>query len=766
VTREPVDWVDPLINTGEKWSAWHDFAGTARPNPMVSLFPDTVPAEHYFGGYRYDVNTIHHFSHVHAFSLAGIAVMPTTGPLKGMLGSEAYRSRFRHESEIARAGFYAVTLDDYRIRVELTATQRVGFHRYRFPKAESAHILFDLGAKLGGVEMADTCARKVSDTQVEGFVVNAPTVMRPKPVVIHFVAQFDKPFNAFGGWRGDRPCQTGVAEVSGPNGGVFARFSTREGEAILLKVAISYVSIEQARLNLETEIAHWDFDGVREESRDVWNRWLGKIRIEGGSVAQRTKFYTDLWRVLTGRKITSDANGKTCDRTGAAPVIRQIPLGADGQSRYDTYIAEVWGSYWNLDVVWGLAYPELLSRLCCGWVAMYEHGGLIPRFVAGDNYCFGMIAAHSTPLLVSAYMKGLADFDAATAYRGMRKNALPGGLMSKAGYEHDSFKGGGVEYYLERGYVPEGRGVRVNGLPSHVDGASQTLEYAYDDWALAQMAKALGQEADHRVFLKRAGNYTNIFDVATGFMRPRNLDGSWLDPFDPLKGTGWCEANAWNYTWYVPHDIQGLIHLLGGRDAFIDKLNYAFEQAAPFDFIYKDGLTQETCHVNYANQPSMAMAHLFNYAGAPWLSQKWVRAVKEQAFGGIGPYDGYPDDDDMGQQGGLGVLMAIGLFEVNGGAVENPVYEITSPIFDKVTIQLDARYYPGGTFEIVARYNSKANMYIQSATLNGEVLNRPWFYHRQLVNGGRLELELGPEPNKQWGSRPEDAPPSMTLAVA
>ncbi|HID22615.1 MAG TPA: glycoside hydrolase family 92 protein, partial [Planctomycetaceae bacterium] len=230
--------------------------------------------------------------------------------------------------------------------------------------------------------------------------------------------------------------------------------------------------------------------------------------------------------------------------------------------------------------------------------------------------------------------------------------------------------------------------------------------------------------------------------------------GSWLEPFDPKGKKGWYEGTAWQYTWFVPHDIAGLIKLMGGRDAFTRKLNEAFQRGAERDFL--------SPYVNYGNQPSYAMAHLFNYAGAPWLTQKWVRRVKEQTFGGVTPQKGYRGDEDQGQAGGLGVLMAIGLFEVRGGAAREPVYEITSPIFDRVVIHLDPRYYPGKTFEIVAHNNSPRNIYIQSARLNGRPLERPWFFHRELVAGGRLELQLGPRPNKNWGSRPEDAPPSMS----
>jgi predicted alpha-1,2-mannosidase len=363
-----------------------------------------------------------------------------------------------------------------------------------------------------------------------------------------------------------------------------------------------------------------------------------------------------------------------------------------------------------------------------------------------------MIAAHSTPFIVGAYMKGIRGFDVEAAYRGMRKNAFPGGLMGHGHYEHNTAVGGGIEDYIELGYIP------VDGRPKGwiTEGAAGTLEYAYDDWCLAEMAQALGKTDDYELFMRRAGSYRNLFDRETGFMRPRLRDGSWKTPFDPLdhKDRSWCEGTAWQYTWFVPHDVRGLAELMGGREAFNRKLNEAFERSVEKSFIAP--------WVNYGNQPSIQMAHLFNYSGAPWLAQKWVREVKERTFGGTSPDAGYRGDEDQGQAGGLGVMMALGLFQVRGGAALEPVYEITSPVFDRVTIHLDPRFYPGEKFTIFARNNSAENRYIQKATLDGQPLAKPWFTHRELVDGGTLELELGPEPNRQWGSRPEDAPPSMS----
>jgi predicted alpha-1,2-mannosidase len=751
--KQPVDYVDPLIDSAN--SRWIFFSSACRPFGMVNLSPDTDTKGWWNSSYCYHTGSICGFGHVHAWQLSGPSVMPITGSVELAAGSDFCRSRFGHDAEIVEAGYHALTLDDYRVRVELTSTDRVGMHRYAFPRSESCGVLFNLGSGSGPSPVAAGKIQRIGERWLEGSMTDAPTGRRPKPCTFYFVAEFDTPFESLSGWA-DGTDLGKVEQVSGKDCKAVVRFSTDEKQIVQLKVALSYVSVEQARLNLETELPHWDFDQVRRDSRNVWNDWLGKIEIEGGTEAQRTKFYTDLWHVLLGRRLTSDVNGKYCDRTGAEPVVRQVPLDLAGRPRYHHYNSDAfWNTFWNINQVWGLAYPDTTRQFVNFLIDMYRDGGLIPRGPSGHNYSFVMIAAHSTPFIVGAYMKGIRDFDVELAYEGMRKNAFPGGLMGHGHYEHTTARGGGIEDYLRFGYIP------ADGRPKGwiTESAAGTLEYAYDDWCLAQMANTLGKADDHALFIRRAGKYRNLFDSQTGFMRPRNRDGSWKTPFDPLddKDRSWCEGTAWQYTWFVPHDVQGLINLMGGRDAFNRKLNEAFERSIDKDF--------RGAYVNYGNQPSIQMAHLFNYSGAPWLAQKWVREVKQRTFGGITPETGYRGDEDQGQAGGLGVMMALGLFQVRGGAACEPVYEITSPVFDRVTIHLDPRYYPAGKFVIVARNNSPQNKYIQSALLDGKPLEKPWFFHRELVDGGTLEVQLGPAPNRTWGSRPEEAPPSMSRPV-
>ncbi len=755
-TKEPVDYVDPLINSAS--SRWIFFSSACRPFGMVNLSPDTDVAGWWKSSYCYYTNTICGFNHVHAWQLSGPSVMPLTGPIEISDGSDFCRSRYSHESEIVQAGYHAVTLDRYGVRVELTSTDRVGMHRITFPSAGtsgkpiSRGVLFNVGSGSGPSPVADGMIRCMEGKRLEGFITNAGTSRRPKVCTIYFAAEFDAPFDSMAGWADGKNLGK-VEHATGKDCKALVHFAICDRNVIQLKMGISYVSVEQARLNLVSELPHWDFERVRNESRNVWNEWLGKMEIAGGTEAQRTKFYTDLWHVLLGRRLSSDVDGRYCDRTGPEPVIRQVPLGQGGVPKYHHYNSDAfWNTFWNINQVWGLAYPDIYRQFINFLLDMYRDGGLISRGPSGHNYTFVMIGAHSTPFIVGAYQKGIRDFDVETAYAGMRKNHFPGGLMGHGHYEHNSAKLGGIEDYIQLGYIP------FDGRPKGwvTESAAGTLEYAYDDWCLAQMARALGKKEDEELFLQRAANYKNLYDTQTGFMRAKNRDGSWKMPFDPLdsRDRSWCEGTAWQYTWFVPHDVQGLINLMGGCDAFTQKLNEAFDRSK--DQFFRTG------YVNYCNQPSIQMAHLFNYSGTPWLTQKWVREVKERTFGGITPDTGYYDDEDQGQAGGLSVMMAIGLFQVKGGAEVDPAYEITSPVFDRITIHLDPRYYPGGKFVITTQNNSAENKYIQSARLNGKPLHKTWFYHRELVVGGMLELQMGPEPNRNWGSAPQDAPPSMS----
>ena len=753
-----VDLVNPFVDSHR--SRWFFFSSACRPFGMVSLSPDTDTEHSWGSGYLYDSKQIRCFSHVHNWQMSGVAVMPTVGEFKGHLGMKAYQSAFTHDGEIAKPGYHKVKLTDYDITAELTSTMRVGFHCYTFPKSDASYILFDTGAFLAHGPTAYSEVWKVSDKEIAGWEMMERTGRRPKDTPVYFYAQLSKPMDKVVSWREGRiESNSNPERISGKNAGMAVRFKTEKDEKVMLKVAISYVSVEQARKNMLTELSGWDFEQVKQSSFSEWNDWLGRIEVEGGSREQQIKLYTDLWHALLGRHVVSDADGHYMDMTSDFPRIRQIPLGEDGKPLYNHHNFDAWwGSHWSLNILWSMAYPEVMDNFCNTMIDMYQNGGLIPRGPSGGNYTYVMIGDPAVSFFASAYNKGIRNYDAELAYEGLRKNAFVGGIRDHAGYEHSKTAySGGMKYYEEWGYVPDGR-KDVEGM--HTTGASMTLEYAYQDWCLAQMAKTMGKLQDYEFFMKRSKNYRNLWNPESGYMQPRGEDGNWLPYFDPLELTekgGFCESNSAIYSHYVPHDMAGLIELYGGADQYVKRLNANFEKSESYGF-FRSNKTKEGNWTDYGNQPGTGMAHLFSYAGAPWLTQKWVRKVKA-AYCDVTPYGGYRDDEDQGQMGALGVLMAIGLFEVDGGCAEKPFYEITSPLFDKVTIHLDNRYYSGKTFQIITKGNSTDNMYIQNASLNGKKWNKCWFYHEDFIKGGTLELKLGAKPNKKWGV--EELPPSF-----
>lgn len=754
-TEDLASLVNPQIDTHK--SRWFYFSSACRPFGMVNLSPDTATKGSWDSGYLYDEENIRCFSHVHAWQMSGIPVMPTTGPFQGHLGMDVYQSRFSHDDEVVHPGYHKVRLQKYGITAELTSTCRVGLHRYTFPASDESHILFDTGALLAHSPMVTSQVNRISDTEIAGYSVMEKTGRRPKGTHVYFVARFSKPFNDFVTWS-KKELQPEAELIEGPDVGASVKFSTTEGEKVLVKVAISYTDVEHARQNMEAEAPDWDFDRVHQDSTTEWNKWLSQVQVIGGAEEHRIKLYTDLWHALQGRRIISDVDGSYCDMTGAKPVIRKKKQRPDSDRPYDHYNFDaLWGSQWSLNVLWSMAYPQVTDDFCNTMVDMYHDGGLIPRGPSGGNYTYVMIGDPATPFFANAYNKGIRNYDIAAAYEGLRKNAFPGGIRDHAGYEHNAdAKGGGMKFYVDLGYVPEDMG----GKGMHRDGAAMTLEYAYQDWCLAQIAKALGKNDDYELFMDRSKNYKNLWNKDSKLMQPRMKDGSWMPDFTPtgegFTCPGFCESNSMIYTNFVMQDMQGLANLFGGNEAYASFLNESFEKSTHRNFVADHG-QHAILAVDYDNQPGTGMAHLFNYSGAPWLSQKWVREVKLKAHGDITPYGGYHGDEDQGQMGALGVLMAIGLFQVDGGASVDSIYEITAPLFDKVTVQLDDAYYGGKQFEVVARNQAPENIYIQSAKLNGEPLNRCWITHREFAEGGKLELVLGDQPNKQWGIKESPA---------
>jgi len=755
--RKPIDYVDPLMGT--TFARWMMFPGVSMPFGMVKLSPDNQ-RKGWKAGYEYKIHNISGFSHLHSWTMGGLLTMPATGKLHIVPGTEknpdlGYRSRFSHKNEIAKPGYYSVFLDDYKINVELTSTTRAGFQRYTFPESESAKILIDLQIPTEyGYEIFEAKITKVTDTEIEGYSVQQSLRGASYNIYrLNFVMRFSKAFDSFNGWLHDEVIldTDEIRNIFGDNDiGAFVCFDTEEGEQIEVQTGISLVSIDQARLNLETEMNQfdWDFDACVKNGQDRWNKLLSSIEVEGGSETDMKKFYTNMYRVYASRTTWSDVDGKYVDMYEKVQQLDDPDSPVYGCDAF-------WNTFWNLNQLWTLSQPEIANKWVKSLLEIYDKGGWLPKGPTGIEYSSIMVASHEIPLMVSAYQKGIRNYDVDKMYEAIRHNQMEQGKLHE---------GGGLvgnrhlASYINLGFVPNEEGP-----------VSSTLEYAYDDWTVGQMAKALGKESDYKIFTKRAFNYKNVFNPDLGYVWMKNADGTWEENFSPygysvFLGPGFVEGNAWQYTWFVPHDQAGLLKQLG-QEEYISRLEAGFQKSLPHRFnsehLDENGLIGVgILPINHGNQPNMQAAYLFNHAGAPWLTQKWVREILYGFYGDS--IDAWPGDEDQGQMGAWYVMSAMGLFEMDGGASVNPIYEIGSPIFEKITIHLDTNYYSGKEFVIEAKNASHNNKYIQSAELDGERLAKPWFYHSQLVDGGSLVLKMGAEPNKKWGSNPEDAPPSMS----
>lgn len=717
---------------------------------MVNLSPDTQTKGTWESGYRYPDKHIRCFSHIHAWQLAGIPVMPIVGDMTGHKGMDTYQSRFSHDDEMVEVGYHKVVLQDYGIEVELTSTTRTGFHRYTFPDTDNAYVLFDVGAFLAHGPMLKAEVSKISDTEVAGMSLMRGTNRRKKDTPVFFVAQFSQPMTEFGGWE-NRKIVDVSDRISGKNSGAFMRFATTGDKPVLMRLGMSYTSIEGARKNLEAELPHWNFDQVVQDSKDEWNRYLSRISVEGGTDAQKTKFYTDTWRSLLGRRVMSDVDGRYSDMTGAERVVKQVALNVKDEPVHAMYNFDAcWGSHWSLDIIWPFLAPERYSDFCKTMVQMYKDGGKIPRGPSGGNYTFVMIGDSAAPFVTSAYAKGIRDFDTTAALEGLVKNTGPTGGRYFGGYATKP-QPSAHEQYTEKGYISWGNGLH-GGHGKSV--SSLTMYNAYHDWCISEMAKDMGQIDIYVAFKPGAQNYRHIIWPEKQSAWVRMQDGTWMSNFEPREKAftqdGFCETSSSITTFYVPHDPMGLAELLGGAEAAVKKLEVQFEDAESHNFFLR-GRTHGNALVDYANQDGTGMAHYFNRVGYPWLSQKWVRAVHEAAFSAVDTKGGYNGDEDQGQMGSLSALMAMGLFQFDGGSGRDPHYDITAPLFDRVCIQLSPEYYSGKTFTIVAKNQSPQNVYIQSATLNGKAHNSSLIAHETIIQGGVLELTLGAKPNKRWG---------------
>ena len=734
---DPVDLVYPHLDTEN--SRWFFFSSASRPFGMVNLSPDTQIGGAWGSGYRYNTDTIKGFSHIHAWQLSGLSVMPVsiTNDNRNNIFNDFY-SHFSHETEIVNPGYHYIEIDRYDIKAEMTSTKRVGFHKYRFDGEGTPALLLNLNTMLGPCLNKDGILTETTQNSVTGELTNEPTRRRPKATKVFFYIDSD--------------VQIKDVQKDELTGNYLLIFEENTNE-VLLKAGISYTSIDNANNNIQTELAHWNFEEVVADARDEWNSYLNRIQIEGGTEEQQKRFYTDLWHALQGRRTISDANGAYPDNTGENFRIGQLPLDENKKPLFNHYNSDsFWGAQWTINTLWGLVYPEIHKEFVQSMMQYYADGSLIPRGPSGGNYTFVMTGASSTPFVVSAIQKGIITENLSEIYAALKKNHMLGGIMGKAGYEHDTNLGGGLKYYIEKGYVPYP--IPEGNFGFHQDGASLTLEYAYQDWTLAQLAKRLGYEEDYTYFLNRSHNYKNVYDKESTWMRPKDVNGKWLADFDPYKyQTGFIESNGAQSTWFVPHDILGLAELMGGNENAVQKLNEQFETAAKLGFTSGNAHDKELhpeysrIPINYGNQPSMQTAQIFNQLGRHDLAQFWTRSVVDKVYGGLSPATGYNGDEDQGLMGSLAVLLKIGLFQMNGGTEMNAEYQVGSPIFDKVTIKLNPDFYKGETFTIEVPNNSSYNVYVNKIRYNNQPIEDYRITHDQITQGGKMVLETSADTN-------------------
>lgn len=733
--KSPVDYVSPNIGgIGQLLTATIPYV--QYPHGMARLAPITTPGI----VDRYLADKIYGFP-------AGTAVlMASTGPVG--TGAEAYASDFDHDFEISTPYYYEADLQTWGIKAELTPTREAAYYRFTFPASAHSHLALTLR---DNAEISVSGNRVVQGDEPVGRENRRHPGAKEKTRE-YFYAEFSRPFDAYQTWQNGNLSQD--AKQSGDAIGFVANYATTANQPIEVRVGISYISVEQAHRNLQREIPDWNFEQVKSQARNVWNQALGAVTTVGGTGQQRTIFYTALYRSM-GRMTDITEDGKYW--SGYDNAVHN----ADG---HDFYVDDgMWDTFRSLHPLQLLLNANRQEDMIRSYIRMYQQSGWLPTFpsVAGDQAV--MIGHHADQLILDTYAKGYRDFDVNAAYAGMRKNSTQATMIPWSHGPLTSLD----RVYFDKGFFPalaEGEKETVPEVtPERRQAVSVTLESSYDDWCVAQLAKALGKQDDAAYFTKLAHNYKNVFNPAIGFMAPKSADGQWVANFDPKLGGGQggrdytTEVDSWLYTFSVQHDVAGLIQLVGGRDAFNARLDRLFvEQYGEPKYRFLNQFPDATGLVGlYAqgNEPSYHIPYLYDFSGEPWKTQQRVRQLMDIWYGD-GPL-GIPGDDDGGETSSWYVLSAMGFYPVTPGS---PVYEIGSPIFAKTTIRMGN----GKEFVIIANHTSAQNKYIQSAVLNGKPLDKPWFPHADIANGGTLVLDMGDKPNTQWGSAPDDAPPSMS----
>lgn len=729
-TKALVDYVDPNIGTAH--CRWFFYTPAAIPFGMAKLAPSTDahlgnPGGWQAVGYDFRHTSIEGFANFHEFQVGGVVFAPTVGELQTVPGElenpdGGYRSRFDKKDEVAAPGYYSVLLKDYGVKAELTAMKRVGFHRYTYPKTEQANLIFDIGNKQGeSGEVKDAEVQYFEDGRVEGYVITSPVYVniyqKGADVRMYFSAVLNKKPVQVGTFVKD-VVNPGKHQEKGPGAGLYMTFSTEEQEAVEVKVGLSYTSIENARFNRETEAADVTFDQAKKNATDVWNESLSRIYVEGGKETDKVKFYTGLFHALLGRGLASDANGYYPKNNGT---VGRIALDEEGNPVHQHYNTDaIWGGFWNLTQLWSLAYPEYYSDWIKSQLLVYQDTGWLGDGIACSKYVSGVGTNFTSLAIAAAYNCGIRDFDVKQGYEAALKNEVEWrGRLEGAGKMD-------VRQFVERGYSPyEKRFDMVTREEGSGFGASHTMEYSFSSFAVSQFAKHLGKEDDYKLLSNLSNGWKNLYDPETRLIRPKDTKGNFLEDFNPLAPwKGFQEGNAVQYTFYVPHQIDELVDLVG-QETFNNRLDSIFLLSQKNIFgggKEVDAFAGLKTVYNHGNQPNLHISWLFNFSGKPYLSQKWVRAILDEFYGleGIHGY-GYGQDEDQGQLGAWYVMSALGLFDVKGLTEIDPKFQIGAPLFDKVTVRLNKDYYPGEKFVIEAKKQAVGDCYLQDISLN----NRP-----------------------------------------
>ncbi|RUT79093.1 GH92 family glycosyl hydrolase [Ancylomarina longa] len=732
-----VDFVNPLMGTDSDYtlSNGNTYPAIAMPWGMNFWTPQTGEMGNGWC-YAYDAKKIRGIKQTHQPSpwindYAAFSLMAVTGDLKFKEDERA--SWFSHKAEVANPNYYKVYLADYDVRVELTPTERAAMFRFTFPKSEKSYILLDGFFKGSEVKILP------EERKIIGYCRNNSGGV-PANFHNYFVAEFDKDFEVINTWKGDK-LSKGSTFASGDHVGAVVGFKTKKGEVVHVKVASSFVSPEQAQLNLDREIGTKSFDEVLAKAKQAWENELSRIKVEGGTDDQLKTFYSCLYRVLLFPRKFYEINDKN-------EVIHYSPYNGKVLPGYMFTDNGFWDTFRAVFPFFTLMYPDLDTQIMEGLANTYKESGWLPEWASpGHRGC--MIGSNSTSIIADAYLKGIRGFDIETLYEAILKNTK--------GYKSDITSVGryGADYYNELGYVPYNVGINEN--------VARTLEYSYADFCIWKLAQKLDRpQAEIDLFAKRAQNYRNVFDKESGLMRGKNKNGTFQSPFNPLKwGDAFTEGNSLHYTWSVFQDVNGLIHLMGGKEKFISTLDTVFEMPPKFDDSYYGTTIHEIREMqianmgNYAhgNQPIQHMIYLYNFAGEPWKAQSRVREVMDKLYNPQA--DGYCGDEDNGQTSAWYVFSSMGFYPVCPGSGE---YVFGSPLFDKVTLSLEN----GNTFTITSKNNNPKNVFVEDLKWNGKEYDANFIRHSDILKGGSLEFDMSAQPNKHRGVKQESMPYSMS----